>query len=106
MLALNRSAIIVRPKLPFLDWLHAADLTSAALTLADLRASHRGTHRRRLGRATECRPSFWTLRARANASSASTSHSGGHRQPCGRRNVGRAEPWAILPRTDSWPEGG
>ena len=36
MLALNRSAIIVRPKLPFLDWLHAADPTSAAMTLADL----------------------------------------------------------------------
>ena|ERR1700676_4367132 len=132
MLALNRSAIVVRPKLPFLDWLHAADPTSATLTLADLgreptiylvpecgdaeeeraaalqtaqrslrtssmagggigrrgrrpvlwnfqslvrlpvsldvarpdgRASHRGTRLRRLGRrATECRPSFWTLR--------------------------------------------
>ena len=36
MLALNRSAIIVRPKLPFLEWLHAADPTSATLTLADL----------------------------------------------------------------------
>jgi len=36
MLALNRSAIIVRPKRPFLEWLHAADPTSAALTLADL----------------------------------------------------------------------
>ena len=36
MLALNRSAIVVRPKLPFLDWLHAADPTSATLTLADL----------------------------------------------------------------------
>ena len=36
MLALNRSAIIVRPKLPFLEWLHSADPTSATLTLADL----------------------------------------------------------------------
>ena len=36
MLALNRSAIIVRPKLPFLEWLHAADPTSVTLTLADL----------------------------------------------------------------------
>src|SRR5262249_27510323 len=36
MLALNRSAIVVRPKPPFLDWLHAADLTSVTLTLADL----------------------------------------------------------------------
>jgi hypothetical protein len=37
MLALKRSAIVVRPKLPFLDWLHAADPTSATLTLTDLR---------------------------------------------------------------------
>ena len=36
MLALNRSAIVVRPKPPFLDWLHAADPTSVTLTLADL----------------------------------------------------------------------
>ena len=36
MLALNRSAIVVRPKLPFLEWLHAADPTSGTLTLADL----------------------------------------------------------------------
>ena len=36
MLARNRSAIVVRPKSPFLDWLHAADPTSAALTLADV----------------------------------------------------------------------
>ena len=36
MLALNRSVIVVRPKPPFLDWLHAADPTSATLTLADL----------------------------------------------------------------------
>jgi hypothetical protein len=34
--ALNRSAIAVRPKLPFLDWLHAVHPTSAALTLANL----------------------------------------------------------------------
>jgi hypothetical protein len=37
MLALNRSAILVRPKSPFLDWLHGADPTSVTLTLADLR---------------------------------------------------------------------
>ena len=36
MLALNRSAIVVRPKPPFLDWLHAAEPTSVTLTLADL----------------------------------------------------------------------
>ena len=36
MLALNRSAIVVRPKPPFLEWLHAADPTSVTLTLADL----------------------------------------------------------------------
>jgi len=36
MLALNRSAIVVRPKSPFLDWLHAADPTSVTLTLPDL----------------------------------------------------------------------
>ncbi len=36
MLALNRSAIVVRPKPPFLDWLHATDPTSVTLTLADL----------------------------------------------------------------------
>jgi len=36
MLALNRSAIIVRPKLPFLEWLHATDPTSATITLAEL----------------------------------------------------------------------
>lgn len=33
---LNRSAIVVTPKLPFLDWLHAADPTSRELTLRDL----------------------------------------------------------------------
>ena len=36
MLALNRSAIVVRPKSPFLDWLHAADPTSVTLTLPNL----------------------------------------------------------------------
>ena len=36
MLALNRSAIVVRPKSPCLAWLHAADPTSVTLTLADL----------------------------------------------------------------------
>ena len=33
---LNRSAIVVKPKQPFLDWLHAADPTSLDLTLLDL----------------------------------------------------------------------
>jgi hypothetical protein len=28
MLSLNRSAIVVIPKQPFLDWLHAADPTT------------------------------------------------------------------------------
>ena len=36
MLALNRSAIVVRPRPPFLAWLHTVDPTSVALTLADL----------------------------------------------------------------------
>ena len=36
MRALNRSAIVVHPRLPFLEWLHAVDPTSASLTLADL----------------------------------------------------------------------
>ena len=36
MLGLNRSAIVLRPKPPFLEWLHAADPTSVTLTLADL----------------------------------------------------------------------
>lgn len=34
---LNRSALIVSPAQPFLDWLHQADPSSANLTLADLR---------------------------------------------------------------------
>ena len=33
---LNRSAIVVKPKLPFLAWLHAADPTSLHLTLRNL----------------------------------------------------------------------
>ena len=36
MLALNRAAIVVRPKPPFLEWLHAVDPTSASLTLTNL----------------------------------------------------------------------
>jgi hypothetical protein len=35
--AINRSAIIVMPAQPFLDWLHRADPTSATLSLEDLR---------------------------------------------------------------------
>lgn len=33
---INRSALIVKPAQPFLDWLHGVDPTSAHLTLADL----------------------------------------------------------------------
>src|SRR5215475_5128311 len=33
----NRSAIVVRPAQPFLDWLHRVDPTRAQLTLGDLR---------------------------------------------------------------------
>jgi hypothetical protein len=33
---LNRSALVVKPKQPFLDWLHTADPTSLRLTLPDL----------------------------------------------------------------------
>src|SRR5215472_11205211 len=33
---LNRSAIVVKPKQAFLDWLHSADPTSVDLTLLDL----------------------------------------------------------------------
>jgi putative transposase len=36
MLALNRSALVVRPRSPFLDWLHAVDPTSASLNLVSL----------------------------------------------------------------------
>ena len=34
---INRSALVVRPAQPFLDWLHRVDSTSRHLTLADLR---------------------------------------------------------------------
>jgi len=30
---LNRSAVVVKPKQPFLDWLHHADPTSRGITL-------------------------------------------------------------------------
>ena len=43
MSTLNRSAIVVTPKQPFLDWLHAADPTSLGLTLLTLRGSRRST---------------------------------------------------------------
>jgi hypothetical protein len=33
---LNRTALVVKPKAPFLDWLHAADPTSHKLVLQDL----------------------------------------------------------------------
>lgn len=33
---LNRSAIVLKPKHPFLEWLHTADPTSLDLTLLDL----------------------------------------------------------------------
>ena len=36
MLLLNRSALVVKPKQPFLDWLYAADPTSHHLMLGDL----------------------------------------------------------------------
>jgi hypothetical protein len=32
----NRSALVVKPQAPFLDWLHGADPTSHALQLQDL----------------------------------------------------------------------
>ena len=34
---INRSAVVVKPAQPFLDWLHRVDQTSAHLTLDDLR---------------------------------------------------------------------
>ena len=37
MKTINRAAVIVIPASPFLDWLHRADPTSAALSLEDLR---------------------------------------------------------------------
>jgi hypothetical protein len=36
MAVLNRSALVVKPKQPFLEWLHSADPTSHRLTLRDL----------------------------------------------------------------------
>lgn len=33
---LNRSAVVVRPAQPFLDWLHAADPSSSATSLSEL----------------------------------------------------------------------
>ncbi len=36
MVRWNRSALVVKPGQPFLDWLHAADPTSHELTLPDL----------------------------------------------------------------------
>ena len=35
---LNRSAIVVKPRQPFLDWLHAADPTSRDITLLEAAA--------------------------------------------------------------------
>ena len=37
METINRSALVVKPAQPFLDWLHRVDPTSAHLTLDDLR---------------------------------------------------------------------
>ena len=37
MITLNRTAIMVMPSQPFLDWLHRADPTSGGLSLEDLR---------------------------------------------------------------------
>ena len=33
---LNRSAVVVKPKQPFLDWLHRADPTSGEITLDEV----------------------------------------------------------------------
>ena len=33
---LNRSAVVVKPKQPFLDWLHNADPTSGGITLDEV----------------------------------------------------------------------
>ena len=40
---LNRSAIVVKPRQPFLDWLHTADPTSHTLTLVNWLQSRRST---------------------------------------------------------------
>jgi len=37
MITVNRTAIVVMPGQPFLDWLHRADPTSGELNLEDLR---------------------------------------------------------------------
>ena len=37
MRTINRSAIVVKPARPFLDWLHQVDATSRELVLEDLR---------------------------------------------------------------------
>ena len=37
MNTINRSALVVKPAQPFLDWLHRVDPTSTHLTLDDLR---------------------------------------------------------------------
>src|ERR1700681_1517979 len=37
MRTVNRSAVVVVPKQPFLDWLHRVDSTSGRLTLINLR---------------------------------------------------------------------
>ena len=44
MATLNRSAVVVKPKQAFLDWLHAADPTSHELTLRDLVQSTDGSY--------------------------------------------------------------
>lgn len=36
MVTINRTAIVVRPGVPFLNWLHRADPTSGQLSLEDL----------------------------------------------------------------------
>jgi len=36
VVTLNRSAIVVKPRQPFLDWLNAVDPTSRTLTLREL----------------------------------------------------------------------
>ena len=37
MQTINRSALVVKPAQPFLDWLHRVDRTSTHLTLDELR---------------------------------------------------------------------
>ena len=38
MITINRTAIVVKPAQPFLDWLHRADPTSEDLSLDDLQS--------------------------------------------------------------------